>query len=216
MHDENELRHMLKTSIYHPEPSSLRYPRGVGLGVELDTEIKELEIGKGEVVKEGTDLAIIAFGSMVDPSMKTAAMLEEKGLSVAVINARFAKPIDKSLIMEYAKKTGCLITTEEHSVQGGFGSAVLESLQSFDVNIPLKTKCIGVPNIVVEHGAPGLIKRDLKLDPEGMFETILSFVNSTPGSILQGNGAKPSSGNGNEEPKNGTKQPVTVEQPVNG
>ena len=143
-------------------------------------------------------------------------MLEEKGLSVAVINARFAKPIDKNLIMEYAKKTGCLITAEEHSVQGGFGSAVLESLQSFDVNIPLKTKCIGVPNIVVEHGAPGLIKRDLKLDPEGMFETILSFVNSTPGSKFQGNGAKPSSGNGNEEPKSGTKQPVTVEQPVNG
>ena len=177
--DENELRHMLKTSIYHPGPSSIRYPRGSGLGVEIDEEVKEIEVGKGEVIKDGKDLAIIAFGSMVDPSMKAAAMLEEKGFSVAVINARFAKPIDKSLIMKYAKKTGCLITTEEHSVQGGFGSAVLEVLQNFDERIPLKTKCIGVPDVLIEHGATGLIKKDLKLDPEGIFETIYAFVNTT-------------------------------------
>ena len=185
--DENELRHMLKTSIYHPGPSSIRYPRGSGLGVEIDEEVKEIEVGKGEVIKDGKDLAIIAFGSMVDPSMQAAAMLEEKGFSVAVINARFAKPIDKSLIMEYAKKTGCLITTEEHSVQGGFGSAVLEVLQNFDERIPLKTKCIGVPDVLIEHGATGLIKKDLKLDPEGMFETIYAFVNITVSLKSHGN-----------------------------
>jgi len=185
--DENELRHMLKTSIYHPGPSSIRYPRGSGLGVKIDEEVKEIEVGKGEVIKDGKDLAIIAFGSMVDPSMKAAAMLEEKGFSVAVINARFAKPIDKSLIMEYAKKTGCLITTEEHSVQGGFGSAVLEVLQNFDERIPLKTKCIGVPDVLIEHGATGLIKKDLKLDPEGMFETIYAFVNTTVSLKSHGN-----------------------------
>jgi 1-deoxy-D-xylulose-5-phosphate synthase len=185
--DENELRHMLKTSIYHPGPSSIRYPRGSGLGVKIDEEIKEIEVGKGEVIKDGKDLAIIAFGSMVDPSMKAAAMLEEKGFSVAVINARFAKPIDKSLIMKYAKKTGCLITTEEHSVQGGFGSAVLEVLQNFDERIPLKTKCIGVPDVLIEHGATGLIKKDLKLDPEGIFETIYAFVNTTASLKPHGN-----------------------------
>ena len=185
--DENELRHMLKTSIYHPGPSSIRYPRGSGLGVEIDEEVKEIEVGKGEVIKDGKDLAIIAFGSMVDPSMQAAAMLEEKGFSVAVINARFAKPIDKSLIMEYAKKTGCLITTEEHSVQGGFGSAVLEVLQNFDERIPLKTKCIGVPDVLIEHGATGLIKKDLKLDPEGMFETIYAFVSTTVSLKSHGN-----------------------------
>ncbi|HIO40559.1 MAG TPA: 1-deoxy-D-xylulose-5-phosphate synthase, partial [Candidatus Marinimicrobia bacterium] len=213
--DENELRHMLKTSVYHPGPSSLRYPRGNGLGVEMDEEIKQIEIGKGEVIKDGTDLAIIAFGSMVDPSMKTAAMLEKKGLSVAVINARFAKPIDKNLILEYAEKTGCVVTTEEHSVQGGFGSAVLEALQDFDENIPLKIKCIGVPNVVVEHGAPGIIKKDLKLDPEGMLETILSFVNPTPKSSSQGNGAKSVSGNGDKDLKSGIKKSV-VTQAANG
>ena len=213
--DENELRHMLKTSIYHPGPSALRYPRGSGLGVEMDEEIKEIEIGKGEVIKDGKDLAIIAFGAMVDPSMKTAAMLEESGISVAVINARFAKPIDKNLIMEYAKKTGCIVTTEEHSVQGGFGSAVLEALQDFDEHIPLKTKCIGVPDIVVEHGAPGIIKKDLKLDPEGMFETICSFINVTISSKSNGNGAKPSSSNGKNDLKNDIKKSIAT-QTANG
>ena len=200
--DENELRHMLKTSIYHPGPSSIRYPRGSGLGVEIDEEVKEIEVGKGEVIKDGKDLAIIAFGSMVDPSMQAAAMLEEKGFSVAVINARFAKPIDKSLIMKYAKKTGCLITTEEHSVQGGFGSAVLEVLQNFDERIPLKTKCIGVPDVLIEHGATGLIKKDLKLDPEGMFETIYAFVNTTV--------SLKSHGNENNGVKNDLKKPIAV------
>ncbi len=214
--DENELRHMLKTSINHPGPSSLRYPRGAGLGVELDKEIKELEIGKGEVVKDGTDLAIFAFGTMVDPSMKTAGMLEEKGLSVAVINARFAKPIDEDLVLEYARKTGCIVTTEEHAVQGGFGSAVLEALQDIDENIPVKTKCIGVPDIVVEHGAVGLIKKDMKLDSEGMFETILSFVSSESSSTTEGNRDKDFSGNGNKELKSGIKKPITFKQTVNG
>ena len=213
--DENELRHMLKTSIYHPGPSALRYPRGSGLGVEMDEEIKEIEIGKGEVIKDGKDLAIIAFGAMVDPSMKTAAMLEESGISVAVINARFAKPIDKNLIMEYAKKTGCIVTTEEHSVQGGFGSAVLEALQDFDEHIPLKTKCIGVPDIVVEHGAPGIIKKDLKLDPEGMFETICSFINVTISSKSNGNGAKTSSSNGKNDLENDIKKSIAT-QTANG
>ena len=213
--DENELRHMLKTSIYHPGPSALRYPRGSGLGVEMDEKIKEIEIGKGELIKDGEDLAIIAFGAMVDPSMKTAAMLEESGISVAVINARFAKPIDKNLIMEYAKKTGCIVTTEEHSVQGGFGSAVLEALQDFDEHIPLKTKCIGVPDIVVEHGAPGIFKKDLKLDPEGMFETICSFINVTISSKSNGNGAKTSSSNGKNDLKNDIKKSI-VTQTANG
>jgi len=214
--DENELRHMLKTSIYHPGPCSLRYPRGSGLGVEFDQEIKELEIGKGEVMKEGTDLAIIAFGSMVDSSMKTAVLLEEKGLSVAVINARFAKPIDKDLIKEYAKKTGCLVTTEEHSVQGGFGSAVLEALQDFDENIPLKVKCIGVPNIVVEHGALNLIKRDLKLDPEGMSETIYSFVSGEKKITSHDKGSKSSSENSNTNLEKNIKNPIIIREPING
>jgi len=217
--DENELRHMLKTAVYHKGPAAVRYPRGSGLGVPMDEEIKELEIGKGEVLQDGTDLAIFAYGHMVDPSMKVAALLEGKGLSVAVINARFAKPIDQNLVLEYARKTGCIVTTEEHSVQGGFGSAVLEGLQEMNGSVPPRVKCIGVGDVAVEHGASKILRKDLKLDPEGMFETIFSFYNSILDSSgndnSQGNGAKASSGNGKEERQIITDVPLKVKQPAN-
>ncbi|MBI4390038.1 MAG: 1-deoxy-D-xylulose-5-phosphate synthase, partial [Nitrospinae bacterium] len=126
--DENELRNMLKTAIYHPGPAALRYPRGSGLGVPFDPEIKTLEIGKGEVVREGIDLAIFAYGHTVQPTLEVADKLAEKGISAAVINARFAKPVDAELVLKYAALTHCVVTVEEHSLQGGFGSAVLEVL----------------------------------------------------------------------------------------
>ena len=193
--DENELRHMLKTAIYHKGPAALRYPRGSGLGVPLDEEMKELEIGKGEVIKDGSDIAILAYGHTVDGAMMVSNMFEKEGVSVAVINARFAKPVDKDLIVEYAKSTRCLITIEEHSLKGGFGSAVLEALQEEQVcSVPVK--CIGLGDIVLEHGAPGKQRKDLKLDPEGMFETIMTFYGSVAEMAASGNGKKwlPSNG----------------------
>ena len=193
--DENELRHMLKTAIYHKGPAALRYPRGSGLGVPLDEEIKELEIGKGEVIKDGSDIAILAYGHTVDGAMMVSNMFEKEGVSVAVINARFAKPVDKDLIVQYAKSTRCLITIEEHSLKGGFGSAVLEALQEEKVcSVPVK--CIGLGDIVLEHGAPGKQRKDLKLDPEGLFDTIGSFYGSVLGNDASGNGKKWLSSNG--------------------
>ena len=193
--DENELRHMLKTAIYHKGPAALRYPRGSGLGVPLDEEIKELEIGKGEVIKDGSDIAILAYGHTVDGAMMVSNMFEKEGVSVAVINARFAKPVDKDLIVQYAKSTRCLITIEEHSLKGGFGSAVLEALQEAKVcSVPVK--CIGLGDIVLEHGAPGKQRKDLKLDPEGLFDTIGSFYESVVEIDASGNGKKWLSSNG--------------------
>ena len=193
--DENELRHMLKTAIYHKGPAALRYPRGSGLGVPLDEEMKELEIGKGEVIKNGSDIAILAYGHTVDGATMVSNMFEKEGVSVAVINARFAKPVDKDLIVQYAKSTRCLITIEEHSLKGGFGSAVLEALQEEQVcNVPVK--CIGLGDIVLEHGAPGKQRKDLKLDPEGLFDTIGSFYGSVLGNDASGNGKKWLSSNG--------------------
>jgi len=193
--DENELRHMLKTAVYHKGPAALRYPRGSGLGVPLDEEMKELEIGKGEVMKDGSDIAILAYGHTVDGAMMVSNMFEKEGVSVAVINARFAKPVDKDLIVQYAKSTRCLITIEEHSLKGGFGSAVLEALQEEKVcSVPVK--CIGLGDIVLEHGAPGKQRKDLKLDPEGMFDTIGSFYGSVVGMDASGNGKKWLSSNG--------------------
>jgi len=224
--DENEMRHMLKTAIYHPGPAALRYPRGAGLGVPLDPEMKELEIGKGEVIQDGTDIAIFAYGHTVEWAQEVADKFEKEGVSVAVINARFAKPVDKELISKYALKARCMVTTEEHSLKGGFGSAVLEALQEEEMfHIPVK--CIGLGDMVLEHGSPTLQRKLLKLDPEGMFETIMTFYGAVAEMAASGNGKEWASGkkahsaNGKKDSysgngKNGNKAGVTVKQPLNG
>lgn len=223
--DENELRHMLKTAVSHPGPAALRYPRGSGLGIPLDPEMKELEIGKGEVIRDGTDIAIIAYGHTVEWAQQVADKFEKEGVSVAVINARFAKPVDKDLIVKYALKARCLITTEEHSLKGGFGSAVLEALQEEEIfNIPVK--CIGLNDIVLEHGAPAVQRKMLKLDSDGMFETIMSFYGAVAEMAASGNGKewkvdngkKPHSANGEKVSYsgNGKKEDTKVKQPLNG
>jgi 1-deoxy-D-xylulose-5-phosphate synthase len=226
--DENELRHMLKTAVYHQGPAALRYPRGSGLGVPLDPEMKELEIGKGEVIQDGTDIAIFAYGHTVDWAQQVANKFEKEGVSVAVINARFAKPVDKELIVKYALKARCLITTEEHSVMGGFGSAILEALQEEQmVHVPVK--CIGVGDIVLEHGSPSVQRKELKLDPEGMFETIMTFYGSVAEMVASGNGKNGNSrviGNGKKDHSpngkkpsysgNGNKEKSKAKEPLNG
>jgi len=191
--DENELRHMLKTAVNHPGPAAIRYPRGAGLGVPLDPEMKELEIGKGEVLQDGTDIALIAYGHMVPPAQDLAKSLEGEGLSVAVINARFVKPMDTDLICRYAQSAKCLITMEEHVVQGGFGSAVLEEINEQLPEKNILVKCIGVADKVIEHGAPALIRKDLKLDPESLLNTVQEFYNNV---VL---GADPNSGKGKKK-----------------
>jgi 1-deoxy-D-xylulose-5-phosphate synthase len=187
--------------------------------------MKQLEIGKGEVIQDGTDIAIFAYGHTVDWARQVADKFEKEGVSVAVINARFAKPVDKELITKYALKTRCLITTEEHSLKGGFGSAVLEALQEEQVvNIPVK--CIGIDDIVLEHGAVDRQRKDLKLDPDGMFETIMTFYGAVAEMAASGNGKKWVVPNGKKshspngkEPSysgNGNKEEIKVKQPLNG
>ena len=223
--DENELRHMLKTAIYHQGPAALRYPRGSGLGVPLDPEMKELEIGKGEVIQDGSDIAIFAYGHTVEWAQKVADKFGKEGVSVAVINARFAKPIDKELIVKYAFKVRCLITTEEHSLKGGFGSAVLEALQEEQV-VHIPVKCIGLGDMVLEHGSPNAQRKSLKLDPDGMFETIMTFYGAVAEMAPSGNGKKWVVGNGKKSHPingkkssysgNGNKEEIKVKQPLNG
>lgn len=224
--DENELRHMLKTAVYHPGPAAVRYPRGAGLGVTLDPEMKELEIGKGEVLQDGTDIALIAYGHMVPSALELAKSLESEGLSVAVINARFVKPLDTDLICRYAQSAKCLITLEEHAVQGGFGSAVLEEINEHLPEKNVLVKCIGVADKVIEHGAPALVRKDLKLDPESLLNTVQEFYNNTVlGAVpISGNGSKKVHGNGGNgqnggngmHSSNGKKGKGKEIQPVNG
>ena len=111
--DENELQHMVQAGLVHDGPVAVRYPRGSSLGVPLDSEPIPLEIGQGELLVEGREVAILAIGAMVSRAMQAAAKLKDDGVSVAVINARFVKPLDKDLIREVAKNVKCLITVEE-------------------------------------------------------------------------------------------------------
>ncbi len=176
--DENELQHMLYTAIKHNGPIAVRYPRGSGVGVSLDWELKEISIGKAEVLREGEDLLILAIGNMVYPSLEAAERLAEQGLSVAVVNARFAKPIDEELIVSLAKQIGRVVTVEENTLLGGFGSAVLETLAEYGVQVPVKR--IGLPDIFIEHGDPALLREKYGLTPEGIYQKALELLRAAP------------------------------------
>ncbi len=159
--DENELRRMLMTALYCGHPAALRYPRGNGLGVPLEDPITALPIGKGELLREGTELLLCAIGSMVDPAVRTAETLAAEGISCAVLNARFIKPLDADLIHGWARRCRAVVTLEEGCAPGGFGAAVAESLADAQLTQPL-LRC-AVPDHLVHHGDPKRL-----LDEEGL------------------------------------------------
>jgi len=217
--DENEMRHMLKTCIDFPGPAALRYPRGAGLGVELDPEIKALEIGKGEVIQDGSDIAFFAYGHMVRPAEEAAKQLMRRGLSIAIINARFVKPMDTELVLQYARSAKCIVTLEEHSIMGGFGSALLEVLNESELRVDAKVKRIGVGDEVIEHGKPDIQRKNAKLDPDSIVETTLEFYQSLFGPVPapqeeeletagQKTGNNGSRDNGQEPRQAGSKKPA--------
>jgi 1-deoxy-D-xylulose-5-phosphate synthase len=173
--DEAELQRMLVTGITHDGPIAMRYPRGNGYGAPLmDEGWEPLPIGKGEILRNGDDVLLLAYGSMVYPAMQTAELLREHGIEATVVNARFAKPLDTELILPLAEKIGRVVTFEEGCLDGGFGSAVLEALMEADIMVPVKR--IGVPDMLVEHATPDESKAELGLTPAQMSETILKLV----------------------------------------
>jgi 1-deoxy-D-xylulose-5-phosphate synthase len=162
--DENELRHMLYTAIYMDGPVSLRYPRGKGVGVPLDKELHTLEIGKAELLSPQTleeaeqqDCAILAYGATVAQAEEAARELADEGISVAVVNARWAKPLDEEMILRLAQGTHRIVTIEDHVIAGGFGSAVLELLELRGLH-NIDVRLIGCPDKPVEHGAPSILR----------------------------------------------------------
>jgi len=171
--DEAELQRMLVTSIHHSGPCALRIPRGEGEGVPLAEEgFEPLEIGRGELLTDGDDLLIVAYGAMVAPAMATAGLLQEKGLRAAVINARFLRPLDEALILPMAQRIGKVVTMEEGSLAGGFGAAVVETLSDHDVLVPVLR--IGIPDVLVDHASPEQSKQSLGLTPPQMAERIIT------------------------------------------
>ena len=173
--DENELQHMIKTAVEYPGPAAVRYPRGTGCGVPMDQELKTIAIGKAELLREGADAAIFAIGNMVFPSVEAARRLEEEGISVAVVNARFAKPLDEEMVVALAKKTGRIVTVEEHTLLGGFGSAVLECLEANGIT-GIKTNRIGLPDAYIEHGSQSMLRQKYGLDADGIYASVKRFV----------------------------------------
>jgi len=172
--DENELRDMMYTAMEHPGPVALRYPRGTGVGVAFSSTLKQIPVGKAEVLQEGNDLLILALGASVYPALAAAARLGEQGFSATVVNARFVKPLDESLILSLAAKHGRVLTVEENVLAGGFGSAILELLA--DRGLTVAVKRLGIPDIFVEHGAPAILRQKYGLDADGILKGALSVL----------------------------------------
>ncbi len=170
--DEAELQAMLVTGLNHNGPIAMRYPRGNGVGVPtLEEGWEPLPIGKGEILRQGDDVLLIAYGSMVYPALQTAEILREHGIDATVVNARFAKPLDRELLVPLCQQIQKVVTLEEGCLMGGFGSAVLEMLMEEEVIVPVYR--LGVPDILVEHAAPHESLADLGLTPGQMAERIL-------------------------------------------
>jgi 1-deoxy-D-xylulose-5-phosphate synthase len=172
--DEAELQRMVVTGINHTSgPIAMRYPRGNGYGVPLMEEgWEELPIGKAEILRNGDDLLILGYGSMVYPAMQTAEILSEHGIEATVINARFVKPLDTELILPLAQRIGRVVTLEEGCLMGGFGSAVAEALLDNNVVVPVMR--LGVPDTLVDHASPEQSFATLGLTPSQMVDRILA------------------------------------------
>ncbi|ADK85292.1 deoxyxylulose-5-phosphate synthase [Desulfarculus baarsii DSM 2075] len=164
--DENELRHMLFSALDHDGPTALRYPRGAGLGAHTDEPLRPLPWGKGQLLSDGGDVLLVGIGVGVELCRLAGVMLSAEGVSAAVVNARFVKPLDDELICQLAQRCGRVVTVEENMLAGGFGAAVLEALAAHGLRP--KTRLIGVNDRYVEHGAQGKLRQRLGLTPEAV------------------------------------------------
>ncbi|MDI6763732.1 MAG: 1-deoxy-D-xylulose-5-phosphate synthase [Thermodesulfobacteriota bacterium] len=173
--DEEEFRHMIKTAVDCPAPVAFRYPRSRGVGAKRSEILNSIEIGKGEVLREGKDVLIVAIGSTVYPSLRAAQRLEEIGIDAAIINSRFLKPLDGDLLCHWATRTGRVLTVEENVLMGGFGSAVLELFQEKNLlSIPVRR--LGIPDCFIEHGPQSLLREKYGIDENGIFGEAKAMV----------------------------------------
>ncbi|TVY11509.1 1-deoxy-D-xylulose-5-phosphate synthase [Paenibacillus cremeus] len=174
--DENELRHMLKTAVdYNDGPIAVRYPRINGLGVPMDEPLKAIPIGTWEVLHQGSDAVILAVGPMIPIALEAAEQLAKEGVSVRVVNARFIKPMDESMLLQLAKEDIPVITLEEGAQMGGFGSGVLEYYSSQGV-YGMRIKMIGVPDYFVEHGSIPEQRQEVGLTAERLVSELQALV----------------------------------------
>jgi 1-deoxy-D-xylulose-5-phosphate synthase len=173
--DEGEMRDMMLTMIEHVGPAAMRYPRGNGVGVP-EREPQRLEIGKGEIVRDGGEIAIVAYGSMVHPSLAAAEHLAKDGIEATVVNARFVKPLDAELILALARTRRLIVTVEEAYLAGGFGSAVLELLEENGLQDKLRVVRMGFPDRLVTHGDAKLLLAKYGLDADGIYTRVKESI----------------------------------------
>ncbi len=169
--DEDELQHLLYSAVYCKQPIAIRYPRGNGKGVNLKQELQKLPIGKGVTVREGEDLTVLAIGPAVHSAIDAVEILAKEGVDCTVVNARFAKPLDSELILSQVERTRKLLTVEENTLCGGFGSAVMELIRSAGFS-NLKIESLGLPDKFIEHGPQELFRSLFNLDSEGIAQYI--------------------------------------------
>jgi 1-deoxy-D-xylulose-5-phosphate synthase len=170
--DEAMLVHMLHTGLLHDGPFALRYPRGEGEGVALPARPEAVEVGRGEVLREGERVALVGYGLGVALCLGAAGMLEDDGFSPTVVDARFAKPLDHKLLESLARGHDLLVTVEDNVLMGGFGSAVLESLADRDLLGETRVIRFGIPDHYVTHGKPNLLREEIGLTPEAIAERV--------------------------------------------
>ena len=166
--DEDELRHLLKTAVQHQKgPIAVRYPRSSGVGVSLSAKLRAIEPGTWEVIREGTDAAILAVGSMVHPSLQAAQVLSQKKIEVTVVNARFIKPLDNDILNDIIRRKKPVMTIEENVLSGGFGNAVMQFLERNGLR-DVSLSCMGLPDQFIEHGARDRLLENVGLHIDGI------------------------------------------------
>ena len=174
--DEAELRDMMLTAIEYPGPAAIRYPRGNGFGVDISEFPKKMEIGKAEVVSEGDEVAIIAYGSMVYPAIEASQALAKSGIKPTVVNARFVKPLDVELFTEIARTHRLIVTVEDAYLAGGFGSAILELLEEKVLADLVRVVRMGVSDEIVTHGDPKILLAQYGLDTDGIVSKVIESL----------------------------------------
>jgi len=156
---------------------AIRYPRDSGLGVELDTVLHEIPIGKGEILRQGEDLGILAIGATVAPALEAAQELSSNGIEATVVNARFAKPLDSELIIDLAGRIKRWVTVEENALSGGFSSSVVSLFQESGMS-NIQVRSIGIPDEFVEHGSQAILRSRYGLDAKGIVQQVLNLFSS--------------------------------------
>ncbi len=180
--NEDELADMMYTAMLHEGPSAIRYPRGTGPGVAVKERPVALEIGKAEVVRDGHDVAIFGLGAMLPEAERLAEMLRLEGFSAAVINPRFAKPVDRDCVADFGGRCGLVVTLEDHVLAGGFGSAVMETLNALELQVPVVR--VGWPDAFIEHGKVESLREKYGLTAEAALERARPYLSKMMDHVL--------------------------------